>query len=56
MPQRRASHSFSEREINVLAAMMEAAQTGKPFKNPEDTATFQRVAVKIAKLKSKVSS
>jgi hypothetical protein len=56
MPQRRASHSFSGPEVNVLAAMLECAQNEKPFQNPEDTETFQSVAVKIAKLKAKVSS
>lgn len=49
MPQRRIPTSFADREVNVLAAMMEAAQTGK-FTNPESTATFQSTAQKVLRL------
>lgn len=51
---KRASQSFSDREVNVLAAMLEAAHTGA-FHNPERTEDFQSVARKVGKLKAAVS-
>lgn len=55
MPQRRVSTSFADREVNVLAAMIEAAQTGE-FKNPEDTPTFQHTAKKVLRLRKRLKS
>jgi hypothetical protein len=52
MPQPRVSTSFADREVNVLAAMIEAAQTGV-FTNPEDTATFQHTARKVVRLRKR---
>lgn len=53
MPKRRVSTSFSDRQVNVLAAMMDAAMTGV-FVNPEDTTVFQEVAIKVTNLKARV--
>lgn len=55
MPQPRVSTSFAEGEVRVLAAMIEAAQTGE-FKNPEDTATFQHTAQKVLRLRTRVKA
>lgn len=46
MSQPRLSQSFTDGEVNVLHAMLQAALTGS-FKNPESTATFQHTAQKV---------
>ena len=51
----RISQSFSEGEVNVLAAMAEAAQTGT-FENPESTETFQHTARKVIGMRKKVQA
>ena len=52
MSPQRFSQSFSDQEVNVLAAMLEAAQTGE-FKNPEPTEVFQHTSQKVLRLAKK---
>lgn len=49
----RISHSFADREVNVLNAMLEAAKTGV-FVNPEDGPTFQHTARKVMRMGQKL--
>jgi hypothetical protein len=51
----RISHSFADREVNVLNAMLEAAKTGV-FVNPEDGPTFQHAARKVLLMSQKLKA
>jgi len=48
----RVSQSFTDGEVNVLHAMLEAGMTGV-FKNPESTEVLQTTAQKVIRMRKK---